>query len=81
LFGGPDGLSVITPMVANIARWLRIGGALAIEHDDTNGAQVAAMLAERRVFGDVAEHSDLAGKPRFVVARRVATEAEAARAR
>lgn len=81
LFGGPDGLSVITPMVSNIARWLRIGGALAIEHDDTNGAQVAAMLAERRVFGDVAEHSDLAGKPRFVVARRVATEAEAARAR
>ncbi|SDE48258.1 release factor glutamine methyltransferase [Rhodococcus tukisamuensis] len=81
LFGGPDGLSVITPMVANIARWLRIGGALAIEHDDTNGAQVAAMLAERRVFGDVAEHSDLAGKPRFVVARRVATETEAARAR
>lgn len=81
LFGGPDGLSVITPMVSNIARWLRIGGALAIEHDDTNGAQVAAMLAERRVFGDVAEHSDLAGKPRFVVARRVATETEAARAR
>ncbi|MFE3293116.1 peptide chain release factor N(5)-glutamine methyltransferase [Rhodococcus sp. NPDC059234] len=79
LFGGPDGLSVITPMVANIARWLRIGGALAIEHDDTNGGQVAALLRERRVFGEVAEHPDLAGKPRFVVARRVATEAEAAR--
>ncbi|TQF65699.1 peptide chain release factor N(5)-glutamine methyltransferase [Rhodococcus spelaei] len=79
LFGGPDGLSVITPMVSNIARWLKIGGALAIEHDDTNGGQVAALLRERRVFGEVAEHPDLAGKPRFVVARRVATEAEAAR--
>lgn len=79
LFGGPDGLSVITPMVSNIARWLRIGGAVAIEHDDSNGAQVAAMLRERRVFGEVAEHDDLAGKPRFVVARRVATAVEAAR--
>jgi len=79
LFGGPDGLSVITPMVSNIARWLKIGGAMAIEHDDTNGGQVAALLRERRVFGEVAEHPDLAGKPRFVVARRVATDAEAAR--
>ncbi len=79
LFGGPDGLSVITPMVSNIARWLRIGGALAIEHDDSNGAQVAALLRERRVFGEVSEHNDLAGKPRFVVARRVATATEAAR--
>ncbi|TJZ75710.1 peptide chain release factor N(5)-glutamine methyltransferase [Rhodococcus oryzae] len=79
LFGGPDGLSVITPMVSNIARWLKIGGALAIEHDDTNGGQVAALLRERRVFGQVAEHPDLAGKPRFVVARRVATDTEAAR--
>ncbi|MGW0041852.1 peptide chain release factor N(5)-glutamine methyltransferase [Rhodococcus sp. NPDC003348] len=79
LFGGPDGLSVITPMVSNIARWLRIGGALAIEHDDSNGGQVAALLRERRVFGEVAEHDDLAGKPRFVVGRRVATAAEAAR--
>ena len=79
LFGGPDGLSVITPMISNIARWLRIGGAMAIEHDDTNGGQVAALLRERRVFGEVAEHPDLAGKPRFVVARRIATETEAAR--
>ncbi|MFC4605744.1 peptide chain release factor N(5)-glutamine methyltransferase [Rhodococcus kronopolitis] len=81
LFGGPDGLSVITPMVSNIARWLRIDGALAIEHDDSNGSALAAMLDQRRVFGEVAEHADLAGKPRFVVARRVATEAEAARRR
>ena len=66
-------------MISNIARWLRIGGALAIEHDDSNGGQVAALLRERRVFGEVAEHPDLAGKPRFVVARRVATETEAAR--
>ncbi|MEE2033129.1 peptide chain release factor N(5)-glutamine methyltransferase [Rhodococcus chondri] len=81
LFGGPDGLSVIRPMVSNIARWLRIGGAAAVEHDDTNGAQVAELFAQRRVFGDVTEHPDLAGRPRFVVARRVPTDIEAHRAR
>lgn len=81
LFGGVDGLSVIRPMVSNIARWLRIGGAAAVEHDDTNGAQVAELFAQRRVFGDVTEHPDLAGRPRFVVARRVPTDAEAHRAR
>ncbi|MGC0363186.1 release factor glutamine methyltransferase [Rhodococcus sp. 27YEA15] len=81
LFGGPDGLSVIKPMVSNIARWLRIGGAAGIEHDDTNGDGVAALFSSRRVFGDVAQHPDLAGRPRFVVARRVATDVEAQRAR
>ncbi|MDV7357474.1 peptide chain release factor N(5)-glutamine methyltransferase [Rhodococcus sp. NPDC019627] len=80
LFAGPDGLSVIKPMISNVARWLRIGGAVGIEHDDTNGADVAALFAARRVFGDVAEHPDLAGKPRFVVARRIATDVEAQRA-
>lgn len=53
---------------------------MGIEHDDTNGADVAALFAARRVFGDVAEHPDLAGKPRFVVARRIATDVEAQRA-
>ncbi|MFZ2175159.1 MAG: peptide chain release factor N(5)-glutamine methyltransferase [Rhodococcus sp. (in: high G+C Gram-positive bacteria)] len=80
LFGGPDGLSVIKPMISNVARWLRIGGAVGIEHDDTHGAEVAGLFTVRRVFGEVAEHPDLAGKPRFVVARRVATDIEAQRA-
>lgn len=80
LFGGPDGLSVIKPMISNIARWLRIGGAAAVEHDDTNGVLVAELFAQRRVFDDVVEHYDLAGKPRFVVAHRVPTDVEASRA-
>ncbi len=49
-------MSVIKPMVSNIARWLRIGGAVAVEHDDTNGAQTAGLFSQRRVFGEVAEH-------------------------
>nr|WP_206038284.1 peptide chain release factor N(5)-glutamine methyltransferase [Rhodococcus sp. HNM0569] len=79
LFGGPDGLSVVKPMISNIARWLRIGGAAGVEHDDSNGDGVAALFAARRVFGDVAEHKDLAGRDRFVVAHRVATAVEAQR--
>ncbi|MGV9415554.1 peptide chain release factor N(5)-glutamine methyltransferase [Nocardia sp. NPDC003693] len=68
LFGGPDGLDVIRPMIPNIARLLRPGGVVAIEHDDTNGSGVAALLTAAG-FTEVAEHPDLAGKPRFVVAR------------
>ncbi|NKR43457.1 peptide chain release factor N(5)-glutamine methyltransferase [Rhodococcus hoagii] len=79
LFGGADGLSVIKPMINNIARWLRIGGAVGVEHDDTNGGQVAELFRARRVFDRVVEHPDLAGRPRFVVAHRVATDVEAAR--
>ncbi|MFI5501742.1 peptide chain release factor N(5)-glutamine methyltransferase [Nocardia asteroides] len=67
LFGGPDGLDVIRGMVPAIARLLRPGGATAIEHDDTNGGGVAALLRAAGLV-DVVEHPDLAGKPRFVVA-------------
>ncbi|EOM74929.1 peptide chain release factor N(5)-glutamine methyltransferase [Rhodococcus rhodnii] len=79
LFGGADGLSVIKPMVSNIARWLRIGGAAGIEHDDSHGERVAELFSQRRVFGNVSEHADLAGRPRFVVAHRVATAVESQR--
>ena len=68
LFGGPDGLDVIRAMIPTIARLLRPGGATAIEHDDTNGGGVAALLAAAGCT-DIVEHTDLADKPRFVVAR------------
>ncbi|MGV9725309.1 peptide chain release factor N(5)-glutamine methyltransferase [Nocardia beijingensis] len=68
LFGGSDGLSVIRGMIPNITRLLRPGGATAIEHDDTNGSGVAALLTATGAFTDVVEHPDLAGKPRFVAA-------------
>ncbi|WP_067844764.1 peptide chain release factor N(5)-glutamine methyltransferase [Nocardia lijiangensis] len=70
LFGGQDGLDVIRRMVPNISRLLRPGGATAIEHDDTNGSALAALLTTTGDFIDVVEHPDLAGKPRFVVATR-----------
>ncbi|WP_067528667.1 peptide chain release factor N(5)-glutamine methyltransferase [Nocardia uniformis] len=72
LFGGPDGLDVIRPMIGTIARLLRENGMAAVEHDDTNGSGVAALFNTHGGFTEVVEHPDLAGKPRFVVARRTA---------
>ncbi len=71
LFGGPDGLAVFSPLVTAAAGLLRPGGVLAIEHDDTHGESVPALLAARRVLADVVDHPDLNGRPRFVTARRV----------
>jgi len=70
LFGGPDGLDVIRQMLPTVTRLLRSGGSCAIEHDDTNGADLAALLAKQSDFTDIIEHPDLAGKPRFVAATR-----------
>ncbi len=71
VFAGPDGLSVIRPLVSVVATLLKVGGVLAIEHDESQGESVPALLRARRVLGDVRDHPDLAGRPRFVTATRV----------
>jgi release factor glutamine methyltransferase len=70
VFGGPDGLEIIRAVISASAGLLRYGGALAIEHDDTHGESVPALLRRRRVLTDVEEHHDLAGRPRFATACR-----------
>jgi len=72
VFSGEDGLDVIRHVVSAAARWLKPGGAVGIEHDDTQGESVPALLSARRVLTDVADHTDLAGRPRFATARRIA---------
>ena len=71
VFAGPDGLEVIRPLISIAAGLLRVGGRLAIEHDDSHGQSVPALLSARRVLADVEDHLDLAGRPRFVTASRV----------
>lgn len=71
VFAGPDGLSVIRPLLSVAAAMLKVGGVLAVEHDDTQGESAPALLRSRRVLTDVEEHRDLAGRPRFVTATRV----------
>ncbi|MGH3823231.1 MAG: peptide chain release factor N(5)-glutamine methyltransferase [Pseudonocardiaceae bacterium] len=70
VFAGPDGLAVIPDVVRTGTRLLREGGRIAIEHDDSHAETVPALLAARRVLTDVADHTDLAGRPRFATARR-----------
>ena len=71
VFAGVDGLDVIRPLVRAAAQWLKVGGSVGVEHDDSQGAVVADLFAGRRVFTDVTNHPDLAGRPRFTTARRV----------
>lgn len=68
LFGGADGLVVVIPLVDLAASLLVPGGLLAVEHDDTTGAEVAAVVERQGRFGTVEQHTDLAGRPRFVTA-------------
>jgi release factor glutamine methyltransferase len=70
LFGGPDGMDVIGPIVALSARILRPGGLAAVEHDDTTAAQTVAMFTAAGVFTEVTSRRDLTGRPRFVTAVR-----------
>lgn len=70
LFGGPDGMAVIGPIVGLAGRWLRDGGLLAIEHDDTTSQQTVETISRTGLFTAVTARRDLAGRPRYVTARR-----------
>jgi len=70
LFGGPDGMRVLTAVVALAARWLRPSGLLAVEHDDTTSRQTAELVCGTTFFTDVEARRDLTGRPRFVTATR-----------
>ncbi|GLB62501.1 release factor glutamine methyltransferase [Dietzia sp. NCCP-2495] len=79
LFGGEDGLVVVVPLVDVGASLLAPRGLLAVEHDDTTGAEVAAVVARQGHFGTVELHTDLAGRPRFVTATARGTRRDTAR--
>jgi release factor glutamine methyltransferase len=71
LYGrGPDGLGVPRRVLVAAARLLRPGGVLVMEHGET---QQEAVLAELAGGPWVAARGgrDLAGRPRYVCARRV----------
>ena len=70
VFGGVDGMAVIAAVVGLAGRWLRPGGLFAVEHDDTTSSQTVELISRTGLFDDVEAHKDLAGRPRFVTARR-----------
>ena len=68
--GGTDGLQVPRAVVACAAALLRPGGLFAMEHADVQGEAARALVAGA-AWSDAATLTDLAGRPRTLVARRV----------
>lgn len=70
LYAGADGLDGVRTVAYAAARLLRPGGQLVCEHDDTHGESAPALLRDLGGWTNIRDHRDLAGRPRFVVARR-----------
>src|SRR6516225_6601155 len=70
LWGGADGLDAIRVIEGTARRLLREDGLVAVEHGAQQGAAVYWIFAEERGWRDTRNHQDLAGRDRFVTARR-----------
>jgi release factor glutamine methyltransferase len=69
LFSGDDGLDAIRVLAVRAAALLRPGGVLGFEHADVQGEAAPAVLRATGRWHEVADHRDLAGRPRFTTAR------------
>ena len=70
VFGGQDGMTGIAAVAALAGRWLRPGGLVAVEHDDTTSPDTVDLLTDTALFDTVVARHDLVGRPRFVTAMR-----------
>ncbi|MBA2774553.1 MAG: peptide chain release factor N(5)-glutamine methyltransferase [Nocardioidaceae bacterium] len=70
LWSGDDGLDAIRVVCEVAARLLLDGGLVACEHADVQGDSAPAVFAASGRWAEVRDHTDLAGRPRFVTARR-----------
>ena len=70
LWGGKDGLDVVRGVAAAAGRLLRTGGWFGFEHGEQQAEMLMKLLAKDPQWTDCANRSDLAGRPRFTVARR-----------
>jgi release factor glutamine methyltransferase len=66
LVAGPEGIEVVARIGAGAGRWLAPGGVAVVEVSEHHAVRAAALFAGL----DATVHHDLAGRPRFVVARR-----------
>jgi release factor glutamine methyltransferase len=70
IFAGDNGLGLMPDLIATATRLLRPGGFLAVEHDDTHSQAVPKLVKASGNWLSVADHTDLAGRPRFATAVR-----------
>ena len=70
VFAGSDGMAVITPLANVAVRLLAADGFIGVEHDDSTSSQVVDAFTATGSFEEVLARRDLAGRPRFVTARR-----------
>jgi release factor glutamine methyltransferase len=70
LFAGDDGLDVIRRVEQTARRLLRPGGLVVVEHSDRQGRAAPDVLAAAGGWTEIADHRDLAGRDRFLTARR-----------
>ncbi|MCL1900435.1 MAG: peptide chain release factor N(5)-glutamine methyltransferase, partial [Promicromonosporaceae bacterium] len=72
LYGlGTDGLEVPRGIAAAAARLLRPGGLLVMEHAEVQAAAARELVSGLDGFTSPTTGSDLTGRPRMVVARRM----------
>lgn len=69
LFSGDDGLDAMRVLERRAALLLRPGGVVGAEHADVQGASAPGVFAASGRWLDVADHADLAGRPRYLTAR------------
>jgi release factor glutamine methyltransferase len=70
LWSGADGLDMIRSVASVAARLLVDGGLVVCEHADLQGESAPAVFAAAGGWSEVRDHVDLAGRPRFLTARR-----------
>lgn len=67
--GGEDGLDFLRDLIPLCAKYAKPGAHIGIEHDDTQG-EATQRLAQNAGLTDIHTLKDLAGRDRFLVARR-----------
>lgn len=70
LFSGDDGLDAIRVIAVRGLHLLRPGGVVGVEHADVQGEAAPAVFSRDGRWEEVRDHRDLAGRPRFLTARR-----------
>ena len=70
LYSGTDGLEHVRAVERVAHRLLRHDGFVVVEHADQQGRSAPGVFAGAPGWSDVSDHIDLAGRPRYLVARR-----------